>query len=60
MTGELREDRIRQAELRHERRRKRAAQSYRLVERVFFGALLLLACLILLKFGTAVLPEYFR
>jgi len=60
MTSESWDDRIHRAELRHGRRRARAAWGYRLLERVFFGALVLLACLILLKFGAAVLPEFFR
>ena len=54
------EERILRAERRHEDRRRRTGRVFRVVERTFFASLILLAVLVLLKFGSHVLPEYFH
>ena len=48
------------ADRRHHLRRRRTARLYRLVTGVFFAGLLVLAILVMAKFATSVLPEYFH
>jgi hypothetical protein len=48
------------ADRRHRKRRNRTATIYRTVERVFFLTLVALALLVLAKFASHVLPEYFH